>query len=58
VKVLLDDVTSALKNNDVNNAIVHLNLIKQQLSNPTNNSEMYSAAVTTSAKNGALFAPK
>jgi hypothetical protein len=31
VKVLLDDVTSALKNNDINNALIHLNLVKQQL---------------------------
>ena len=31
VNVLVDDATSALKNNDVNNAVVHLNLIKQQL---------------------------
>ena len=29
--MLLDDVSSALKNSDVNNALIHLNLVKQQL---------------------------
>jgi Bacterial Ig domain len=31
VNVLIDDVTLALKNNNINNALIHLNLIKQQL---------------------------
>jgi hypothetical protein len=37
VKVLLDDVSSALNGGDLNKALVHLNLIKHHLSNPPSN---------------------
>jgi hypothetical protein len=51
-KVLVDDANEALKNGDINKALVHLNLIKQQLSNPT------AGIPATYATNVASSAPK
>src|SRR5215212_8497076 len=47
VKVLLEDVTSALNSGDVNKAIVHLNLIKQQFVNTTNNAPLMKNSATS-----------
>jgi hypothetical protein len=51
-KVLVGDTIQALKNKDINKAVVHLNLINQQLSNPT------AGIPATYATNVASSAPK
>jgi hypothetical protein len=53
-KVLVDDAIQALKNNDSNKAVIHLNILNQQLSALGNSSLVQSAKVLVDDANEAL----
>jgi len=58
-KVLVDDTIQALKNKDINKAVVHLDILNQQLAALGNLSSVQSVKVllddaTSALKNGAL----
>ena len=52
VKILLEDATSALKNNDITNALRHLNLVKQQLASNGDGTTTPSPSAPTVASPG------
>lgn len=53
-KVLVDDAVQALKNRDISKALVHLNLLNQQLVSSENSSSVRSAKVLVDDANAAL----
>jgi hypothetical protein len=53
-KVLVDDAIQALKNNDSNKAVIHLNILNQQLSVLGNSSSVQSVKVLVDDTNEAL----